>query len=241
MTPASAPSVSVRTSMVRAAISAQTMCEKYCTPARAVTPGAADQNTDRQANRPKAKDPAEFGVVAEHLAIVDQHQRQPERIIGKDRDLAETRRIGEDEDRDRNRDDAVTRSSGPVITQRRFCDPHGDLARSRRSVRLQAARRMADLDDVARQHRGAFVGAISPALPSVFRTMVKVACGGAVGSGTAGGRFRRPGPSLRPSGPWYMAIFSVSPSMSASACWRPGRPVRRPGRSAGWSRPARPC
>ena len=48
------PSVNVLMLTVRAAISAQTTCDSSCRPARAVTPGAADQNTDRQANTAKA-------------------------------------------------------------------------------------------------------------------------------------------------------------------------------------------
>ncbi|MNS24846.1 hypothetical protein D3C72_567220 [compost metagenome] len=37
-------------------------------------------------------------IVAEHAPVIDHHQRQPHAIIGQNRDLPETRRIGENEE-----------------------------------------------------------------------------------------------------------------------------------------------
>ncbi len=67
---------------------------------------------DRRRRRPEGrqacedaegKQPAIFAIIAEGAAIVDQHQRKPQRIIGEDGNLAETPRIGEDEEGQRDR------------------------------------------------------------------------------------------------------------------------------------------
>ena len=53
--PQSVPSVSVRALIVRAAMKTQIICVIYCVAARALTPGACDQKTDRQARTAKGR------------------------------------------------------------------------------------------------------------------------------------------------------------------------------------------
>ncbi len=62
--------------------------------------------------------------VAQHLAIIDQQQRQPERVVKQDGRLAEAGRIGKDKKRQRHRRDGEGQVL-PRCDQTSFREPHG--------------------------------------------------------------------------------------------------------------------